>query len=336
VRAKDETAVTRPRISFVVPVRNDVARLRRCLEAIRGCGLDAAAYEVIVVDNGSSDGSPDAARLAGARVVVLGDFKVSALRNRGAALAAADVVAFCDADNLIAADWARVALQLFEDPRVGAVGASYDSPTPSNWVQQAFDGLRDHGRGTRPTRWLAAGNMAVRRTALESVRGFDETLEACEDVDLSTRLRMADWTVLSDCRLASVHLGDPTTLTAVFRGELWRGRDNVRVSLRGPLGWRDLPSIVIPFADLGGIGLLAAGLMVTAVPALRPLGLAAMAGGLATLAGFAALRTRAILDRSLYLGWAQAHRAFAVACTYDVARALALVWHVGHHRNRGK
>jgi hypothetical protein len=39
------------------------------------------------------------------------------------------------------------------------------------------------------------------------------------------------------------HLGDPSTLRALFRGGCGVGRDNLRVSLRGPLVWRDLPSV---------------------------------------------------------------------------------------------
>ena len=50
----------------------------------------------------------------------------------------------------------------------------------------------------------------------------------------------------SDDRLRSVHLGDPRTLRALFFGELWRGRDNLKVSLRGPLSLRGLPSLAHP------------------------------------------------------------------------------------------
>ena len=50
--------------------------------------------------------------------------------------------------------------------------------------------------------------------------------------------------------MRNVHFGDPATLWDLFRGELWRGRDNLRISLRGPLTWRGLPSVVIPIVDV--------------------------------------------------------------------------------------
>ena len=57
-----------------------------------------------------------------------------------------------------------------------------------------------------------AGNMVVRRSAFLKVGGFDESLTACGDVDLSNRLRRLGWTILNDSRLFNVHPGDPETL----------------------------------------------------------------------------------------------------------------------------
>lgn len=316
-------------ISFIVPVRNDAVRLGKSLEAIRRSDCDAQEVEIIVADNGSVDESPEVARSAGATVLDLPGYRVTALRNFGAAAATAEVLGFCDADNLIEPSWVDTAHRLLEDPRVAAVGTSCNPPDPGTWVQRAYDGLRDHRPGTREARWLGAGNMAVRRSAFEEVGGFDESLETCEDVDLCNRLRAAGWTLLSDSRLSNVHLGDPETLNEVFWGELWRGRNNLKVSLRGKPTWRDLPSVAIPVVNLGllaaaGVGLLAA-----------PFGGVALFGiAISGSIGLAAMRAARMVHLSDRLGWRQAHQAMAVAGSYDLARALALVWRVDHHRNR--
>ena len=89
-------------------------------------------------------------------------------------------------------------------------------------------------------------------------------LEACEDVDLCRRLLGAGWRIVADEKLVNVHLGDPATLQALFRAERWRGRDNMKVSLRPPVRLRELPGIIIPplvlvLAAVTAIGLAVAG-----------------------------------------------------------------------------
>ena len=103
------------------------------------------------------------------------------------------------------------------------------------------------------------GAMSSRRLA-----GFDAWLETCEDVDLCNRMRAGRLPPGQRRPHRSAHLGDPATLRALFFGELWRGRDNLRVTLRGPLTLRaPLPSVVTPVFNLAcmaaaGVGALAA------------------------------------------------------------------------------
>jgi glycosyltransferase involved in cell wall biosynthesis len=226
---------------------------------------------VIVVDNGSTDGSADVAREAGARVLSAPGVRVGELRNRGAAAARGEILAFIDADHVIERGWIRGAVNGLADPLTGAVGETYHAPEPGTWVQTAYDRLRRHIPGRRVVSWLPSGNMAIRRELFERLNGFDRSLVACEDVDLCQRVGHAGFAVVSDDALHSTHYGDPPTLRALFVGELWRGRDNVRASLRGPLSMRELPSLLAPLlgaasivSGVGGLILSPAGLPVTA------------------------------------------------------------------------
>lgn len=321
--------MTEPAISFVVPVRNDAARLRLCLEAILKAVVASGEVEVIVADNGSTDDSKEMAEAAGARVLDLPGLNVAELRNRAVAQSHGGLLAFCDADNLIGRDWIAVAEELLEDSDVAAAGAPCRPPTPSNWVQDAYDGLRDHSSGTRSTRWLGAGNMVIRRSAFLELGGFDESLTACEDVDLCNRLRRSGWTILNDSRLFNVHLGDPETLRQVFTGEMWRGQDNIRVSLRGFSSWKDLISILFPLSSLGLLATGALGILAA------PIGGSWVAvSALVGFGGLCSVRAGSMLGRSRRLSWRHFHKAFLVAATYELARALALVWKTDHHRSR--
>jgi hypothetical protein len=321
-----------PVVSFVIPVRNDAARLSRCLSTILANEYARDRVEIVVVDNGSVDASVDVARVAGATVLQLPGRPVSELRNLGAAAATGDVLAFVDADHEIAADWIAHAVEdLTSAASVGAVGTLCEPPANGTWVQQTYDLLRRRGAGTHDVEWLGSGNMAVSRRAFEEVGGFDTSLQTCEDVDLCRRFRMRGYRILQDPRLRNVHLGDPSTLTALFRGELWRGGDNLRASLRGPLSLRELPSVILPVADLGFLALSAVAL----ISGLRfgvTVAVLALAGILSSALA-RALRMIVRADRVTPLGCAQA---VAVAVTYDVARALALVRPGGHDARKAR
>lgn len=318
--------MTQPSLSFVIPVRDDAARLRSCLRSISASTPPGAAVEIVVVDNGSRDDSAQAARLHGAIVVELPGVRLGELRNRGARRASGSILAFVDADHEIAAGWIAAAIDALSQPGIGAAGAPCHPPTPATWVQRWYDRLRRHPRAQEPVEWLGSGNMAVRREAFESAGGFDTTLEACEDVDLCRELRASGWRLLADERMRNVHYGDPRSLAQVFFGELWRGRDNVRVSLRKPTTGRTIASAAVPLANLLLAATAVAGLLTLSRP-----GLAIGATAIGLLLAVIALRTARMAGMAAPADWV---RAFAVAAAYEAGRALAVIGRSGHRRRR--
>lgn len=314
-------------VSFVIPVRNDARRLDVCLRGIGKNGVAGRDLEIVVIDNGSTDGSAEVARGHGARVIPLPGGPVSSLRNQGAALAGGRVLAFVDADNEIGQGWLDAALENLRVEGVAATGALYAAPAGGAWVQRAYGLLRGRSEVRKDCDWLGAGNLAVHRDAFDAVQGFDVTLEACEDVDFCQRLRATGQRLLADPRLVSVHHGDPSTLKALFVAERWRGRDNLKVTLRPPVAWREVPTALIPVADI-------------------VLLLASVAGGAAGLAGITAgwfamalALTCIALGSLARAAWAWTRQTrhdaafpqlFAVALVYDLARALATVTRAPH------
>lgn len=310
-------------VTFVIPVRNDARRLARCLATVRR-ELGSAPGRIIVVDNGSVDDSAEVARAAGARVVSAPGVPVAVARNRGvAAESAGDVLAFVDADHELLPGWYDALRGAMARADVSAAAAAYHGPPSPTPTQRWYAALR--GRTTEgPIEWAGAGNLALRREVFERVGGFDEALEACEDVDLCFRIRQAGGTLWGAPGMASVHHGDPASIGHLFRGELWRGRDNIRVSMRGPKDVRSVLSMALPIVQLLTVPL-------AVVIALNGWPLLALIALLGPWAGPAALRTLLLWRRTAPRGGADAWHALAVCLTYDVARALALVWHVGHH-----
>lgn len=320
-----------PRVSFIIPVRNDAQRLAGCLASIRRSAYPAECIEVVVADNGSTDGSDEVARQFGAVVVSLPGLSVAEMRNHASRLARGEILAFVDADHEIGAGWLRIAVEDLWRYGVGAAGALCRAPLDGTWVQRTYDRFRARPPGTYEVDWLGSGNVAVWRHAFEEVGGFEVSLQTCEDVDLCRRLRGLGCRILNDDRLRNMHLGDPPTLKLLFLAELWRGRDNLRVSLRGPLAWRELPSIAVPIIDLALMPLAIAGM------ATVPLGgLTVAAVALGAMLTFVVLRVGRIASRTKAVSITNLGQVLAVATVYDVARALALVARAGHKTRRAR
>jgi glycosyltransferase involved in cell wall biosynthesis len=311
-----------PLVSVIIPVRNDARRLLRCLQSIAATNFPPGRLEILVADNGSTDTSPQVAESMGARVLVFPDIRVSEVRNQAARAARGEILAFVDADHVLEPNWLPHAVDSLSKPDAAAVGAAYYAPSDGTWVQRMYDSFRMRTEGVQQVDWLGSGSLAVWREVFERVGGFDSRLETCEDVDFCQRLRRNGYGLWSDNRLRSVHLGDPRTIRALFFGELWRGRDNLKVSLRGPLTWRALPSVIIPLAILSFITIGIASLVMDGA---RLFVLVAAGTLLLT-----SLRAARMLSRMRRFDPLTILRALAVALVYDISRALALVVRTPH------
>lgn len=313
-------------LSIVVPARDAAADLERCLRAInRAAAMASTDVDVVVADNGSVDETPDVARRQNARVLDVPGLAVAAVRNRAARAIGAPLVGFVDADQEVSAGWIEAAVAGLAEPDVDAVGAEYRSPPSPTWVQRAYDALRRRPPARADAAWLPSGNLVVRRDAFLEVGGFDETLETCEDVDLCRRLLAAGHRVVAEPGLVSIHHGDPRTLGALFRGEMWRGRDNLRVTLRSPRALRSVLSALQPLVTL-----VVAALTAIACVA-RP------DAALVWLLALALFLVAASVPRTVQMWFRMQPRTrgalaqcAAVAVTFDLARALALVVRADH------
>jgi len=325
---RDSTEV--PFISVIVPVRNGARFLGALLQSLDANSYPADRREVVVVDHESTDGSADVARRAGAHVVTTSVGPVSAVRNLGVRAASGTIVAFVDADHMVGPHWLRAAASALEPPDVGMAGDLCRAPSAGNWVQRTFDRLRVRAVDAGDVTWLGSGNMAVSRKAFEAVGGFDESLEVCEDVDLCRRVLEAGWRIRSEPRMENTHFGDPASLGAIVRGERWRGRDNLRVSLRGHPPLRAWPGILMPIVGLAAICGLLAGLLVAPW-----VGLSLVLCSFAVMVLLAALRALVMLVRAPTgnpIVWLQA---FAVAAAFELGRSLALVAAASHEARSG-
>ena len=184
-------AAVEPEISVVVCTYNGAATLADCLDGVTA--LNYPRYEVIVVVDGSTDASADIARTFGVRVICTDNRGLSAARNTGLHAALGEIVAYIDDDARPDADWLTHIARGFEDGTVAAVGGPNIIPPGSGTVAQcvanAPGGPTHVLISDREAEHLPGCNLAIRRSSLEAIGGFDERFRvAGDDVDVCWRL----------------------------------------------------------------------------------------------------------------------------------------------------
>jgi GT2 family glycosyltransferase/tetratricopeptide (TPR) repeat protein len=194
----------RPVVTIVILAWNAWEHTERCLLSLRP--TLRAGDQVVVVDNGSTDGTREALGAYGWLEVVANEENQGFARgcNQGAAEARGDVVVFLNSDTVVPSGWLDELLVPFEMGDVGAVGPRSDNVSgnqkamavpdpeedPRGFIEFAQAWRASHGGQTSETGRLVGFCLAVRTSSFRALGGFDERFEigGFEDDDLCRRL----------------------------------------------------------------------------------------------------------------------------------------------------
>jgi len=213
------------KVSVIVPMLNARTFLPVTLPAILTACHKYSKTELILVDNGSTDGSVEFVREhAGdaARMFLCPGLTVAAMRNAGARASTGEFLSFIDVDCEVSPDYYETALRVLHTTDAAATGSRYALPETPHWTESVWDRMhRNLEDGYVST--LNGGNLFVRASAFWAVDGFRESLVSGEDPDLCTRLREAGFAIYEDHKVRVIHHGNPKTLHGFFRKEIWRG-----------------------------------------------------------------------------------------------------------------
>jgi len=186
-----------PRVSVVVPVLDAEDEIDRLLDSLEALDYPRDRLEVLVVDNGSRDGTP--ARIARhADVTLLRETRIRssyAARNRGVEAASGEWVAFTDADCVATPGWLRRLLAPGLPDHAGAVAGevlALEARTPVQRLTERY-GIMKHAV-TMPHKALpgfSTANVAIRRDLLRALGGFREDVRFFGDMELAWRMQIA-------------------------------------------------------------------------------------------------------------------------------------------------
>ncbi len=231
----------RPYLSVIVPVRNGIDVLPQSLSALRDSDMSEERWELIVVDDGSTD---ETATMAGqyANLVIRLEGKAhgpSYARNRGVERAGGDIVVFIDADVCVHRSTLRRFAELFRTmPDVSAVFGSYDDHPPAPGFVSQYRNLFHHyvhhqNPGDADTFWAGCG--AIRKQAFIDVGMYNEwhfSRPQVEDIELGQRLREAGHRIILRPDIQATHLKH-WTLASVLKTDLTdRGVPWMRLLIR--------------------------------------------------------------------------------------------------------
>jgi mycofactocin glycosyltransferase len=187
-----------PMISVIIPVQNRPDEIRACIEALLRLDYPREKLEILVVDDASTDHTPEVVSEFPVTLIRLPKNKQAPFcRNLGARRASGEILAFIDSDCLASPSWLKKLVPVFIDRSVAAVGGKVDSYDDGKGLDRYEQVMSSLNRGDGPRRsskqdpffYVPSCNLLVRKKVFLSVGGFREELVVGEDVDLCWRLQ---------------------------------------------------------------------------------------------------------------------------------------------------
>ncbi len=209
-----------PLVDVVIIGRNESAHLRACLDGVAALDYPHHRLRVTYVDSDSHDDSREIAASCGARVIPLSGAPMTAARGRNAGYSSASaepgsLILFLDGDTQVYPDFVRQALAALSDPEVAAVwGHRRESQTAASVYNRTLDLDWIYPPGYTE---FFGGDVLIRRSALDSVGGYNPELIAGEEPEMCRRLRANGWKIL--------HIDSPMTkhdLRMTHFSQYWR------------------------------------------------------------------------------------------------------------------
>ena len=225
-----------PRVSVIVAFYNSEKTLDQCLRSL--AKLDYPDYEVIVVNDGSTDQSQEIVERYPFRSIVTDNQGVSAARNVGLRSATGEILAYIDSDAYADPHWLRYLVATFQESNFAGVGGPNLVPPMDNWVAKCV--YRSPGGPTQVmlddsrAEHIPGCNMAFSKAALDEIGGFDPIFTAAgDDVDVCWRLLARNYRLGFSPSAVVWHYRRPS-LRAYWRQQVGYGKAESLLERRHP------------------------------------------------------------------------------------------------------
>lgn len=184
-----------PRVSIILPVWNEEKTICSCLESLFSLTYPRGLFEIIVIDNRSTDRTVELARRFDVRLLSEPHIQSAyAARNRGIQAATGRIIAFTDSDCVTEPEWLTELVKGHEDQEYGCfVGEvdPYPSDSPVARYLDEYGSLRQKKfLDEIPMPYAVTANLAFRRKVFSEIGLFDQTMRSGGDNDICWRMQM--------------------------------------------------------------------------------------------------------------------------------------------------
>jgi GT2 family glycosyltransferase len=225
--------------SVIVPAYNAGRTIGDCLGALTRQSLVPAVYEVIVVDDGSMDGTAEVVKTFSVRYLHQPNKGPATARNHGAREARGEIILFTDSDCVPSANWIAEMTKPFDDPDVIAVKGAYKTNQRSltaRFAQVEFEERFELLKRAASIDMVDTYSAAYRSDVFRQAGGFDESFPVAnnEDTELSYKLSRMGRKMVFNPDAVVYHLNHPDSLRSYARLKFWRGYWRMVVYRRYP------------------------------------------------------------------------------------------------------
>lgn len=209
-------------ISIIIPTYNEEKYLAHTLDSISQFIPDQYNYEIIIVDNNSTDNTANIAKKYNTILLEGQMGNIGSLRNIGVKHSSGKILIFLDADIALTESWMNyfpiTYNNLLNNPNI-VTGSTAGISEDANWIEKHwFQPLLN-----RPLGHINSGHLIVTRTLFDSIAGFDNSLVTGEDHDFSVRAKTIGADIQDNQKLYVCHEGYPKNIKEFFFREAWHG-----------------------------------------------------------------------------------------------------------------
>ncbi len=219
----------KPEASVVIPMYNAEKSIGKTIKSLLGQNYPKSKYDIIVVDDGSTDGSVEVVKKCkGVKLILQKHAGPAVARNRGVRHSEGGILLFTDADCIASKNWIRNMTEPFKNEKVVAVAGTYKTANSKNVISR-FIGYEIKARHDAMTKqhsidFVGTFSAAYRRKVFLEFGGFDENFQRAsgEDTDLSFQISKANGLIVFKPD-AYVYHHHPETLMTMLRKKFWMG-----------------------------------------------------------------------------------------------------------------